>query len=211
MKNEIRVLIADDHQIILDGLKSLLDEQEGIHVVSTALNGREALEVLKVLTVEVVMIDIDMPVMNGLEAATEIKKMKNPPRVIILSMHAESGMVKSLVELGVDGYLVKNSSKDELVNAIKNVCNGKKVFSPDITMSLAGNATANEKDAFDFTERELEILKLITDGYSNREIGEKLFISHRTVDTHRTNMMKKAGVNNVAGLISFAIRNNLVD
>jgi len=209
---QIRVLLVDDHQIILDGLNALLSATEDIRVVHTASNGREAIDTLKVLTVDVVMMDIDMPVMNGLDAAMEIKKNPVAPKIIILSMHHESGMVKNLIEIGVDGYLIKNSGKEETINAIRQVAVGKNVFSPDVTMTLAGDAKngKNENSDIDLTEREIEILKLIVDGFSNKEIGEKLYISHRTVDTHRTNMMKKIGVNNIAGLVSFAINNGIV-
>jgi DNA-binding NarL/FixJ family response regulator len=209
---EIRLLIVDDHQIILDGLTSLLSGEQGIRVVGTANNGKEALEVLKILTVDVVLMDIDMPVMNGIEAATEIRKNPSSPKVIILSMHKEMGMIKNLIQLGVDGYLIKNSGKEELLKAIRDVFSNRQVFSPEVTLSLLGKAPGEESDKKDIglTERETEILRLIADGFSNKEIGEKLFISHRTVDTHRTNMMKKLGVNNIAGLISIAIREGIV-
>jgi len=127
-------------------------------------------------------------------------------------MHKEMGMIKNLIQLGVDGYLVKNSGKEAMLKAIRDVFSNKQVFSPEVTLSLLGKPSDEESDKnnIDLTEREIEILRLIVDGFSNKEIGEKLFISHRTVDTHRTNMMKKLGVNNVAGLISFAIRNKMV-
>ena len=210
---QIRVLLVVDHQIIIDGLKALISSAEDIKVVHEANNGREAIDVLKVLSADVVLMDIDMPVMNGLDASREIKQLENPPKIIILSMHHESGMVKNLIDIGVDGYLVKNSTKEETLAAIKKVVQGKKVFSPDITMSLLkeDNQSNQHYPDIDITERELEILKLIVDGFSNKEIGEKLFISHRTVDTHRTNMMKKMGVSNIAGLITYSIKNKLVN
>jgi two-component system response regulator NreC len=209
---QIRLLIVDDHQIILDGLASLFDGIKDIRVVQTATNGREAIDILKILTVDVVLMDIDMPVMNGLDTAKELKKLQTPPKIIILSMHSEAGMVKNLIELGVNGYLIKNSGKTEMISAIRKVYAGEKVFAPDVTLSLLGKANSKQKETnIELTDREIEILKLVVDGYSNKEIGEKLFISHRTVDTHRTNMMKKVDVKNVAGLISFAIRSKLVD
>lgn len=209
---QIRILIVDDHQIILDGLVSLFEGIDDIRVVQTATNGREAIDILKVLTVDVVLMDIDMPVMNGLDTAREMKKMQSAPKIIILSMHSETGMIKNLIELGVNGYLIKNSGKTEMINALRKVYAGDKVFAPDVTMALLGKKDPKHKEAkIELTDREVEILKLVVDGFSNKEIGKKLFISHRTVDTHRTNMMKKVEVNNVAGLISFAIRNKLVD
>jgi len=210
--NEIKILLVDDHQVINDGLKALLDKQPGLRVSATASNGSEALELIKILNFDIVLMDIDMPIMNGLDATVFIKKMKNAPKVIILSMHSEKGMVEELIANGVDGYLLKNTGKEELVNAIKTVVSGNKYFDSDVTLSLLNkkNTDSKTKDGYDLTERELEILRLIADGFTNKEIGEKLFISHRTVDTHRTNLMRKLEVNNIAGLISFAIKNKLI-
>ncbi len=212
--NEVKIMIVDDHQIIIDGLKALLDDVEGIRVVITASNGREAFDMLKIFSVDVILMDIDMPVMDGLQATKAIKEKKSSPFIIILSMHLQKGMVEDLIKMGVDGYLLKNSDKEQLTNAIFQVASGKKYFGPDVTLTLLGDdksAKSKSPDiAIGLTDRELEIMKLIADGYTNKEIGDKLFISHRTVDTHRTNMMKKLNVNNVAGLINFAIRKGLI-
>ncbi|MBU3927126.1 MAG: response regulator transcription factor [Bacteroidetes bacterium] len=214
MTEEIKVLLVDDHQIIIDGLQSLIENAEGIRVISQANNGREALEILKILDVDVVLMDIDMPVMNGLDAAKIIHENYEATKVIILSMHGEKALVKELLKMGVDGYLLKNASKDELLNAIKIVAAGDRYFSSDVTVSLLNNEPANSKtltkSGLKLTVREIEILKLIAEGFTNKEIGEQLFISHRTVDTHRTNLMKKLNINNVAGLISFAIKNDII-
>lgn len=210
--NEIKILLVDDHQVINDGLKALLDKQPGLRVSATASNGSEALELIKVLDFDIVLMDIDMPIMNGLDATVLIKKTKNSPKVIILSMHSEKGMVEELIANGVDGYLLKNTGKEELISAIKTVMSGNKYFDSDVTLSLLNKNTVVPKINvdYDLTERELEILRLVADGFTNKEIGEKLFISHRTVDTHRTNLMRKLEVNNIAGLISFAIKNKLI-
>jgi len=212
--NEIKILLVDDHQIRIDGIKSLLDNVENIKVAGEANNGMEALNTLKVLTVDLVLMDIDMPKMNGIDATKHIKEEYKNTKVIILSVHCERAMIKSLVEIGADGYLLKNSSKEELLDAIYKVAGGEKYFSSEVTLSLLNpeiNPSKSSKHTIDFTRRELDILKLLVDGYTNKQVGEKLFISHRTVDTHRTNIMKKAGVNNVAGLISFAIKTRLVE
>ncbi|OQX72312.1 MAG: hypothetical protein B6D61_14115 [Bacteroidetes bacterium 4484_249] len=213
----IKVLITDDHQIIIDGLKSLLEDKEQIEVIAEASNGKEALDILNLLQVDVVLMDIDMPVMNGIEATKQIKAEYPETKVIILSMYKESGLIKTLIQIGADGYLLKNSDKDELVDAITRVASGQQYFSPDVTMSLL-NKTSEKQSQFqpdkrvsELTQREIEILKLITEGLSNKEIGDKLFISHRTVDSHRTNLMKKIGVNNIAGLIRFAIKTGFVN
>ena len=160
--------------------------------------------------------DIDMPVLNGIEATKLIKEKFPHVKVIILSMHNESGLIKTLLKTGADGYVLKNADRSELLEAIKMVSGGKSYFSADVTRSLAvgdenpGSGFHKENKVADLTTREIEILKLIAEGYSNKEIGDKLFISHRTVDTHRTNLMKKLDVNNVAGIIRFAISNGFI-
>ena len=208
---QIKILLVDDHQVITDGLKSLLSQEPGMRISSTASNGKEALDVIKILSIDLILMDIDMPVMNGIDATRAIKEMGNPPKVIILSMHSEKGMIEELIKMGVDGYLLKNSGKDEIITAIRKVMAGKKYFTSDITLSLLNNKTEVSADLPNdkLTTREIEILKLITDGFTNKEIGEQLYISHRTVDTHRTNMMRKIDVNNLAGLINYAIKHNL--
>jgi DNA-binding NarL/FixJ family response regulator len=208
--NEIKLLLVDDHQLITDGLKSLLKDVPGIRVSATAENGKEAIEVLNLLSIDLVLMDIDMPVMNGLDATRLIKKREHPPRIMILSMHSEKGMVEDLINTGVDGYLLKNSGKEEIINAIQKVVAGEKYFASDVTLSLLKKCNPGYSPAHDLTEREVEILTLIADGFSNKEIGSQLFISHRTVDTHRTNMMKKLDVNNIAGLIRCAIKNGII-
>jgi two-component system response regulator NreC len=210
--NKTNILLTDDHQIIIDGLKSLLKNSDEINVLAEANNGREALRILGILSVDVVLLDIDMPVMNGIDALKEIRKHYRDVKVIILSMHNEAGMIKSLIELGANGYLLKSCTQDELIGAITNVAAGHSYFSTDVTLALLNPATTSNPDKKNewLTERETEILKLIAAGFSNKEIGDRLFISHRTVDTHRTNLMKKLDVSNIAGLISYAIKNGIV-
>ena len=210
--NKIKVLLTDDHQIIIDGLKSLLKNSDEIVVAAEANNGREALRILELLSIDVVLMDIDMPVLNGIETLKEIRKQFRNVKVIILSMHNEAGMIKSLMDIGANGYLLKSCSQDELIGAIKKVSTGQNYFSTDVTLALLNTSktsTSEQRNEL-LTDRETEILKLIAAGFSNKEIGDQLFISHRTVDTHRTNLMKKLDVNNIAGLISYAIRNGII-
>lgn len=207
--NRIKVLLVDDHQIIIDGLKSLLKNSDEIIVVAEANNGREALRILDILEIDVVLMDIDMPVLNGIDTLKEIGKQSFGVKVIILSMHNEAGMIKSLMNIGANGYLLKSCAQDELIGAIRKVASGQSYFSTEVTLSLLNTAQGNQPIEL-LTERETEIIQLIAEGYSNKEIGSKLFISHRTVDTHRTNLMKKLDVGNIAGLISYAIRNGIV-
>lgn len=212
--SEIKVLVTDDHQIIVDGLKSLLNNSADFKVIGEANNGREALKIIENVEVDVVLMDIDMPVMNGIETLKEIRRRRLEVKVIILSMHHEAGMIKSLIDLGAMGYLLKSSPQEELAAAIRKVATGQQYFSTQVTLSLLNKPqnsnNAESESAGLLTERETEIIKLIAEGFSNREIGAKLFISHRTVDTHRTNLMKKIQVENIAGLISYAIKNGIV-
>lgn len=210
----IKILLVDDHQLILDGLNSLLNNREELLIAGEAKNGRDALQLVKLLEPDLLLMDIDMPVMNGIDALREMKKLAPAPKVIVLSMHEESGMIKNLMAMGADGYLLKSCSQDELLSAIHAVANGQPYFSHGVTLALLNtnntSLPSNHLPAEFLTERETEIIKLISEGFSNKEIGNKLFISHRTVDTHRTNLMKKLNVSNIAGLISYAIKNGLV-
>jgi two-component system response regulator NreC len=207
--NTTKVLLVDDHQIIIDGMKSLLQNSDDIKVSGEANNGREALRIMEILEPDVVLMDIDMPVMNGIDTLKEIGKRFPQVKVIILSMHNEAGMIKSLMNIGAQGYLLKSCAQDELISAIRKVAAGQSYFSTEVTLSLLNPDQSNQPTEL-LTDRETEILKLIAEGFSNKEIGSKLFISHRTVDTHRTNLMKKLDVSNIAGLISYAIRNGIV-
>ncbi len=212
----LKLLIADDHQIIIDGIKSLLEDEKELKVVGEATHGREVLEMLKILLPDVILMDIDMPVLNGIETTRMVKADHPGIKVLILSMHNESGLIKTLLSAGADGYVLKNADREELLGAIRMVSSGKSYFSADVTRSLAGNEKPQSADfgkdnqMAELTTREIEIMKLIAEGYSNKEIGDQLFISHRTVDTHRTNLMKKLSVNNVAGIIRFAISNGFI-
>ena len=210
---DINIAIADDHQLVIDGLVSLLEKVNGFTIKATALNGEEAMRFAEHLNIDVYLMDIDMPEMNGIDTTKALKQDYPDIKVVILTMHDEKSMIQMLMDIGADGYLLKNSDQDELTLAIKNVHQGKKHFSSQVTMSLLQPDAPGiqQENLKDLTEREVEILTQIAEGLSNKEIGEKLFISHRTVDTHRTNLMKKLEVHNIAGLIRFAIKNGLVE
>lgn len=211
--NKIQLAVADDHPLVLDGIKSLVEDAEGIELVLTALNGQELLQKMNRLQVNVVLLDIDMPVKNGIDTTREIKEKFPNTKVLILTMHDEPAMIRQLVAEGADGYLLKNCGRDELLLAIRSVYNGKRHFSGEVTIQLmkADSGPLISEELKDLTPREIEILRLIAAGKSNKEIGDHLFISHRTVDTHRTNIMKKLDVHNIAGLVRVAFRNKLTD
>ncbi len=207
----VNILLVDDHTIVTDGLKAMLAGESDYVIKGEAANGQEALEMLRILKVDVILMDIDMPVMNGIDASRVIKKEMPEKKIIILTMHDEKAMIRMLLDIGVDGYLLKNSPKKELLTAIDNVISGSVFLSEEangLMLSAESPQTKNENLSA-LTDREIEIITCIAEGLSNKEIGDKLFISHRTVDTHRTNLMSKLNLHNVAGIVKFAIVNGL--
>lgn len=206
-----KVAIADDHPLVLDGLKTIVEGCEDLELIIRAENGQELLDKMRENPAEVVLLDIDMPVKDGIETTRELRQRYPQVRIIILTMHDEKRFIQKLISEGAHGYLLKNCNADELLLAIRNVNSGKNHFSGEVTMKLMQPDHANKENLKDLTEREVEVLALIAKGKSNREVGEALFISHRTVDTHRTNLMKKLDVHNIAGLIRIAYNNRLVD
>lgn len=211
-----RILLVDDHQLIIDGLRGFIESNESYHVIGEANTGTEAIRLASVLSPDLILMDIEMPEMSGIQASQEIKKSFPSIKIIIVSMHNEKQLIKKLIDQGADGYLLKNSSQNEVMDAIEKVLNNKIYLSQDVTMSLldkkqnTGTSTSSVLNISQLTEREVEILKLVSLGKTNKEVGDELNISHRTVDTHRTNLMKKLDVTNVAGLIRFAFKNGLI-
>ncbi|MEQ8907844.1 MAG: response regulator transcription factor [Vicingaceae bacterium] len=215
-----KILVVDDHQLVLDGLSSIVKDLDDFEILAAAHNGKEALDITKALKPDIILMDIDMPVMNGLEAMRRIKEENPKQAVIMLTMHNEASLIKKVMDIGADGYVLKNADRTEFYSALCAVSKGKSYFSSEVTQALL-NPEKNGATAFNvspdtiqlskLTEREIDVLKLIAEGLSNKEIGEKLYISHRTVDTHRTNLMKKLDAHNIAGLIKFAIKNGMVN
>jgi two-component system response regulator NreC len=213
----VRIVLADDHQLILDGLKSLIEKVADFRVVAEARNGKELIDVLSAIKADVALVDIDMPVLSGIDAMKELKQIASEVKCIALTMHKESGMVQRALQAGASGYLLKNTDQDKLIAAIRSVMNGEKILGEGLKDGAVASDSGRTEVATDLhlsnelTDRELEVLKMIARGMSNKEIGEALFISHRTVDTHRTNLMKKLNVHNIAGLIRYAIRSGYVE
>lgn len=207
-----KVVICDDHAIVSDGLRSLVQTEPGWQVITTASNGRELLDILRLIKPDMVLLDIDMPVLNGLETMRLIKEQYPDLKVIILTMHNENSLTRKLEVLGAKGYLPKDADREVFFDALKKVYDGGSSF--DYSYGSAHTVVLpaqNEGTHLSvLTERETEILKLIASGYSNKEIADKLDISHRTVDTHRTNIMKKLDIGNVAGLVRYAFQNGML-
>lgn len=208
-----RVVLVDDHALFRGGMKGLLKMEGSCDVVGEAANGAEFLELIRTIECDVVLLDIDMPVMDGMEAA-RIAIGENPAlKIIALSMHGAEEYYFRMVELGVKGFMLKNSEIDEVLAAIKTVVEGGSYFSPELLDALVGSLRSNDSNTSEesLSEREREILLLICKGLSNQEIGDKLFISKRTVDKHRANILEKTGCKNTANLVVFAIKNSLVE
>lgn len=214
---EINVFVVDDHQIFLDGIVSLLDDEPNIKIVGTAHNGKEAIDRIKSIKVDVVLMDINMPEMDGIEATKQLKKTNPNIKILMLTMHSEARFIKECLEIGAKGYVMKNISKDDLLKAIETVNQDKSYLDQDSQeklISAISNADEDDRNydelAAQITQREMEILQLIALGLTSQDIANKLFISKNTVETHRKNMLAKLNVNNTAALLKIAYKKGLV-
>ncbi|HEY4618115.1 MAG TPA: response regulator transcription factor [Flavobacterium sp.] len=209
MNNTIRVVLADDHVFVRDGIKSLLETEDNIIVVGEATDGLEALQTVESNKPDLLIVDIRMPHLTGIEVVEKLRNQNNPVKIIVLSMHESEEYVLKSIRAGADGYLLKGSSKEEFLKALHTVANGGKYFSGDISSilidQLKNNAIPIETkqpltDDMSITKREKEILKLLLSGKGNKEIAEALEISKRTAEVHRFNLMKKLKVKNLMEL-----------
>jgi len=213
---KIRVLIVDDHTILRQGVKALLDNQEGIQVVGEAPDGREALKITDEVKPDVILMDIAMPGLNGLEATRRIKNKHPQIKILVLTMYTNEEYISQILKAGADGYLVKETAYDDLVSAIKAVQSGEAFMSPSISKKVIKTyiqqSQRSEERAEDLlSSREREVLQLIAEGNSSKKIAELLFISPKTVENHRTHIMDKLNIHNRTGLIKYAIRKGIVD
>ncbi len=215
--SQINVLLVDDHNIVKQGLRAILESHASITVVEEADNGQEALDKLETSAViDFVIIDINMPIMNGIEATEIITKKYPTIHVLALTMLNEEYHIRKMLKAGADGYILKNSSKDELLKAVTTIAKGEHYFSKEATDIIMMDMVQGEPQTKGapttevyLTDREKDIIKLIAQEFTNAEIGEKLFISVRTVDAHRRNLLQKIGARNTAGLVVYAIEHQL--
>ena len=213
----IRVLIAEDHLMVRAGIRALLEKAGDIHVMGEASNGQEAIEMTETLKPDVLIMDIMMPRMNGIQAAENLRDMKLPTRILLLSMYSDEGFVHQSLQHGVKGYVLKSSVSDELLWAVRAVANGKTYLSSPISEIVVESAihphsAQQDSDPLSsLSPREKEILQLIAEEYTSAEIGKMLFISEKTVEKHRTKLMEKLNVRNLAGLVRLAVKYHLVD
>ena len=213
----IRVLIAEDHLMVRAGIRALLEKAGDIHVMGEASNGQEAIEMTEALKPDVLIMDIMMPRMNGIQAAENIREKKLPTHILLLSMYSDEGFVHKALQCGVKGYVLKSSVSDELLWAVRAVSNGKTYLSNPIAEIVVESATHPYSILHDgdplsnLSPREKEILQLIAEEHTSAEIGKILFISEKTVEKHRMKLMEKLNVRNLAGLVRLAVKYHLVD
>jgi DNA-binding NarL/FixJ family response regulator len=211
----IRVLIADDHKIMLAGLRSLLEKQADFEVVGEAENGRKAVQMVQEKTPDVVVMDVSMPDLNGMEATAQIIESLPETKVIALSMHSDKRFVMGMLRAGASGYLLKDCASQELANAIFQVAGGKKYLSPEITGVIiddvlqGGSSEELTTVSSVLSAREREVLQLIAEGWSTKQIASHLYVSIKTIETHRRQIMKKLDLHNIADLTKYALREGL--
>lgn len=211
---KINLLIADDHTMFLQGIVSLLEQESEINIVGKAVNGIEALEKIKTENPDLVILDISMPEMDGIELSKILKKDFPEVKILVVSTHSNVKIISRLIRIGVNGYLLKNAEKSELLKAIQTIASGENYFSEETEEKHLANHLKIEKQVSVLTElssREKEILVLIAHEYNTAEIAEKTFISLNTVNTHRRNLLSKLNAKNTAGLVKYAVENGLVD
>jgi DNA-binding NarL/FixJ family response regulator len=217
MKNKYTILLADDHSILRAGIRSILTSQNIFEVVDEVDNGKDALHKAIKLKPDMLITDLSMPKTNGTEAIREIKQRLPEIKILVLTMHSGDEHVYAALKSGADGYVLKDDDHDELMSAISNVLSGKKHLSPSICGSIINRFLNDSGDddtplsSWDIlTHREREVLKLIAEGYRNKDIAEYLSISVKTVEKHRSNLMKKLDLHSISSLTNYAIQNNIV-
>jgi len=205
----MKILLVDDHVILMDGIKSLLEGVEEFEVVATKSNAEDALLYLKQQDIDILITDYNLPGMDGLDLVKAVKRILPQTKIIVLSQHDEAHLVKEILRVGVQGYILKKDTHKELVSAIYQISEGKVFMSSEINKLLVDSLSFPDEHRL-LTDREREILKLIAKEYTNKMIAEELFISERTVETHRKNIFRKTKTNNLVGLIKFGYANNLI-
>jgi len=216
MNSKYRIVIAEDHTILREGLRSLLSSSPEFEIVGEAEDGREAIRCVEKLKPDLILTDLSMPRMNGMDAIREIKRQSPKTKVLVLTVHKTEEYILATLKAGAEGYVLKDATHAELMTAVKNVLGGKHYISPGISEKviegyLEGRKTLKTRTSWEtLTQREREILKLIAEGYKNKEIADYLCISVKTVEKHRSNLMEKLNLHNVQALTAFAIEKGLV-
>lgn len=208
------IVIAEDHQLMAEGYTLLIDQIEGLEMIDIATDGQEALDAVEKHNPDLLILDLHMPRMNGLEALRHLSAKHTRTKIIIISMYHDPGLHKEIMALGAQAYLPKNSDQEEFIMAIEMVMRGKRYFSAELYNSQAKPSEKGMEATViplkSLTKREEEVLKLIAKGYTNNEISQQLFLSPKTVDNHRTNLMRKLNAHNVTALVRYALTNGYV-
>ena len=212
----IRIIIADDHQMFIDGVKALLKPNKSVSIVDEAHNGTELLEILSTKEAELVLMDINMQGMDGIAATIEVRKLYPELKILMLTMHNSSDHIEKVLRAGAHGYILKNTGKEELESAIAKIMNGESFFSQEVTARIMDRLQGKKQSTTDpmyieLTGREKDVLKLIALEFTSNEIADKLCISYHTVETHRKNLISKLQVKNIAGLVKYALQHGLAD
>ena len=209
----IRIYIADDHAMFRDGIKAMLEPETNMEIIGEAGTHDKILSDCEELKPDVVLMDISMQDTDGIKVTRLLKERTPDLKILAVSMHNESHYIKSMLDNGANGYILKTTGRNEMISAIKAVYDGATFLSSDVSMSLLKSLNQQEQKSsqIKLTPREIEVLKMIAGEYSNQEIAETLFISPRTVDTHRRNLLEKLGLKNTAGLVKFAIQQGYID
>jgi two-component system response regulator NreC len=207
----IKILVADDHAIVRQGLKLILSAQPDLQVVGEAANGREAVELAEKLRPDIVLMDVAMPELNGIEATRKMVESNSRIRILVLSMHKESVYVREILRAGARGYILKDAIDSELLSAVRSVARGDGYISPAVSGALIDNFQKSGNPVDSLSPREREVLQLIAEGKTNKEVATKLNLSVYTVDSHRGKIMEKLNLHSTGELVRFAMKNGLVD
>lgn len=212
---KIKVVIVDDHKLVTDCISLFLMGADNIEVIGIAHSGQEALDLLKTVQPDVMLLDISMPNMSGIETTAAIKKNFSDIKILILSMHSDYNNISDAIDVGADGYVPKDVSSEELVEAIQTINDGKNYFHTTISEEIVRNYANKKKKSSgvmpNLTKRELEVLQLFAEGYNNSEIAEKLFLSVRTIESHKNHILQKTNMKNSVELIKYAIKNKIIE
>ena len=216
--SKVRILIADDHELVRRGLRATLEERPGWEVVGEAGDGEEAIKLSLTLRPDLLVLDVNMPKQNGLEVARALQERAPKIRVLVLTVHDSAQIVREIMQAGAKGYLLKSEAGKDLPTAVETVMQDQPFLTPSVTnivldtfLKSAPTPVATETPAVPLSARESEVIKLLAQGHSNKDVARQLGISVKTVDTHRTNLMRKIGLHSITELVRYAIRNGLVE
>jgi len=216
-KEVYKIILADDHEIFLESLSTLVSSEDNMQVFSKAHNGKELVDLVKENSPDLCIVDMDMPEMNGLQASESLLRIYPDIKILILTMHKEKSLIKKMMNIGIKGYLLKTCDKEEFIFAINQILKNKTYFSDEVIETIVKDDAYETKGSPDISkiatlsDREKEVIRLLCDGLNNKQIADKLFVSHKTIDNHRTNVMRKLDVHNIVGLIRFCLKHGLAE